>query len=155
MTQIYHKLTIEAPAKKVYEALTKIEDLQKWWMKDTRGKPNKVNGEIECGQKEYFYNKFKVLKLEENKKVAWEVLESFSGSPGFEVWNGTKVEFKLEEKQLERLKGKTVTILNFKHSGWPQDSDNTKIFAECNFYWAAFSLTNLKNICEGKPALVM
>ena len=48
------------------------------------------------------------------------------------MWIGTTNEFELEEKKLERLGGKTVTILLFKRVGWPKGSGDTKAFAECN-----------------------
>ena len=153
MAKIYHKFTIETPAATVYHLLTSIEGLHKWWMKDSRGHPDKLHGEVEFGDKEIYYNKVRVKSLEHNKKVIWEVLET-AGSPEAKLWDKTMIEFELEEKQLARLGGKTATVVLFKHEGWPTGSDDTRAFAEANFYWA-YSLLGLKNVSEGKPGLPM
>ena len=70
------------------------------------------------------------------------------------MWIGTTNEFELEEKKLERLGGKTVIILLFKHAGWPKGSGDTKAFAECNWYWG-YLLLSLKNVCEGKEGMAV
>ncbi|MDO8508667.1 MAG: SRPBCC domain-containing protein [Nanoarchaeota archaeon] len=154
MAKIYHKFTIETPASAVYPLLTTVEGLQKWWMKDSRGTPEEVNGEIEFGDKSTYYNKMKVISHEKDKKVVWQVLESVGPMPEAEAWNKTTIEIELEEKQLARLGGKTATIVLFKHSGFPQGSEDTKPFAEANFYWA-YSLLGLKNVAEGKEGFPM
>ena len=154
MAKIYHKFTIEAPASAVYPLLTTVEGLQKWWMEDSRGNPGEVGGEIEFGEKSSYYNKVKVKLLEPQKKVIWEVLETEGSNPESKVWNGTLIEFELEEKKLVRLGGKIATVTLFKHDGWPAGSEDNRFFAEANFYWA-YSLLSLKNISEGKPGLPM
>jgi uncharacterized protein YndB with AHSA1/START domain len=150
MAKVFHKFTIEAPASEVYKHLTSLEGLQKWWMKESHGSPE-INGELEFGDKSTWYNKMKVSNLEENKKVSWNVLESIGPTDDSKLWNGTKISFELEEKQLPRLKGKTATVVLFKHDGWPEGSDETKFFAEVNWHWASFT-QGLKNASEGKEA---
>ena len=154
MAKIYHKFTIEAPASNVYLLLTTIDGLKKWWMKDSIGHADKVDGEIEFGDKKRFYNKVKVTHLEKDKKIMWKILESISPNEDAKIWNNTTIEIDLEEKQLARLDGKTATVALFKHDGWPQGSEDTKSFAEANFYWA-LSLIGLKNVSEGKPGSPM
>ena len=148
MVNVYHKFTIEANAAKVYQLLTTVPGIKKWWMKESRGEAGKLHGELEFGQKESFYNKVKVSELEENKKVVWEVLESIGPTEDSKKWIGTRIEFDLEEKKLERLGGKTATIVLFKHGEWPSGSENTKFFAECNWHWAFFT-SSLKDVAEG------
>ncbi len=154
MAKVYHKFTIETPASVVYPLLTTVEGLQKWWMKDSRGNPNEPDGEVEFGDKKYYYNKVKVKSMENNKKVVWEILESVGPTPESKVWNGTIIEFELEEKKLARLGGKIATVVLFKHDGWPAGSEDQRFFAEANFYWA-YSLLGLKNVSEGKPGFPM
>jgi len=151
MEKIYHKLTIEAPASVVYEKLTNIEELKKWLAKNTLGQPDSIGGKIQFGD-QGFNHKVEVKVLEENRKVVWEIFELNSPNTEWKIWEGTTNEFVLEEKQLERLGGKTVTILLFKHDGWPEGSQDTKIFAECNWFWG-FLLFSLKNVCEGKEGM--
>jgi len=153
MAKVYHKFTIEAPASKVFELLSTLPGLQSWWMKDSRGSPE-LNGELEFGKKEMFYNKMKVTKSEDNKHIEWEILESIGPTEDSKIWNGTKVSFELEEKQLARLDGKTATVVLFKHDDWPQGSEDTKFFAEVNWHWAFFT-QGLKNVAEGREGNAM
>jgi uncharacterized protein YndB with AHSA1/START domain len=153
MAKIYHKFTIEAPASEVYSLLTTIPGLQKWWVKKSSGNPE-VGGELEFGDKSMFYNKMKVKFLEENKKVVWEVIESIGPTEDSKLWDGTTIEFDLEEKKLARLDNKDATIVLFKHDGWPDSSQDSKFFAEVNWHWAFFTLS-LKNAVEGKEVSPM
>jgi uncharacterized protein YndB with AHSA1/START domain len=154
MAKIFHKFTIEAPASEVYNLLSNTEGLQKWWMKDTRGNPEKTEGEIEFGNKEMWYLKVKVSEMEENKKVTWDVLENVTASPDAKLWNGTNISFELEEKKLERLGGKTATVVLFKHDGLPEGALDTKHFAEVNWHWAFFT-SGMKNVAEGREGFAM
>ena len=95
-----------------------------------------------------------VVKEISEDNVSWDVVESSGKMEGSELWKGTKISFELEEKQLERLEGKTVTVLMFKHEGFKEGFDDTKQFAEINWHWAFF-LLSLKNVAEGKPGMSM
>jgi uncharacterized protein YndB with AHSA1/START domain len=152
MVQIIHKVTIEVEKEKVYSAISKDGEMKNWWVKK-----QELEGDGGVGSKykfyygeSEFYNVMEVVELEEGKKVVWKVLENKSPTDEGEVWIGTTIEFDLEEKPLERLQGKTVTLLRFKHKNWKGEEDD--FYADCNFHWAYF-LTSLKNYLEkGKGA---
>lgn len=127
---IYHRLLIEAPAEKVYEAITTQEGLAGWWTPETIAKP-------EVGSISRFAfgtNYFKEIRVEELKsysKVKWRCLK------GFEDWVGTTLTFQLEP----HAKG---TVLLFHHDGW---AAYTLEFASCSYDWALF-FRSLKFLCE-------
>jgi len=130
MKSIYHRLLIEAPVEKVYEALTTREGLSGWWTPETIAKP-------EVGSISRFAfgpNYFKEMKIEELKslsRVKWLCLK------GHEEWIGTTVTFELQRHD----KG---TLLFFHHDGW---KEYTQGFAVCSYDWALF-LRSLKFLCE-------
>lgn len=62
MKSIYHRLQIQAPAEKVYEALTTQKGLAGWWTPDTTAKPE--TGSI---ARFTFDDYFKEMRIEELK----------------------------------------------------------------------------------------
>lgn len=129
MTAILHKLSINAPAEKVYKAITTQEGLSGWWTKQTIAKPelNFINT-FTFGTS---ISEMKVVQLIPNKKVEWLCIKSV------DEWVNTTVSFDLEEKD-----GKT--IVRFSHAGWQAATD---LFADSNFNWAKF-LYSLRLLCE-------
>lgn len=130
MESIFHKLVINAPIEKVYEALTMQEALAGWWTPETKAKP-------EVGSISKFSfgpNYFKEMKVEELKplsKVKWYCIK------GHEEWLETTVNFELEP----HING---TSLFFHHDGWKNHTDS---FAVCTYDWAIF-LRSMKFLCE-------
>jgi uncharacterized protein YndB with AHSA1/START domain len=125
-----HLIEIDASINSVYSAITTQESLAAWWTETAVARP--VEGTIsEFTFNSGAFNKMKVVRLENPKKVMWECVD------GAEEWIGTKIMFRLEEKQGQ-------TILRFMHSEWREASD---FFAMCNSIWAHY-LTSLKAFCE-------
>jgi uncharacterized protein YndB with AHSA1/START domain len=125
-----HFIEIDAPVDVVYLAITTQEGLAGWWTTSAVAKP--VEGSIsEFTFNSGAFNKMKVAKLLNSKKVMWECVD------GAEAWIGTKITFDLEEK-------KGQTILRFMHFEWRETCD---FFAKCNSTWARY-LTSLKAFCE-------
>lgn len=127
---IYHRLLIEAPVEKVYEALTTEKGLAGWWTPGTKAKP--VEGSIARFAFEPGY--FKEMRIEELKpysRVKWTCIK------GFEDWIGTTLTFELEPHR----KG---TVLLFHHDGW---KEYTPEFASCTHDWGLF-FRSLKFLCE-------
>lgn len=133
---IYQKLTIQAKASVVYEALTSQKGISSWWIEDCDIK-NKV-GEINTLRFEGFPStEMKIKKLKENKSVVWKCIG------GDKEWKGTKLSFSIKEDE-------NSSVLKFRHSNWKKQSD---FFASCNFHWARHFIM-LQNYCEtGKSAL--
>jgi uncharacterized protein YndB with AHSA1/START domain len=126
---IYHRLLIEAPVEKVYEAITTQKGLAGWWTPETIAKP-----EVGTIMKFSFGDYHKEIKIEELKpysKVKWLCLKAFP------EWIGTTLIFQLEP----HAKG---SVLFFHHDGWKEYSDE---FASCSYDWALF-FRSLKFLCE-------
>jgi len=130
MKSILHRLEINAPLEKVYEAITTQEGLSGWWTPETKAKP-------ELGSIARFAfgpDYFKEMKIEELKppsRVKWLCVK------GYKDWIGTTVTFELQSHE----KG---TLLFFHHDGW---KEYTQGFAACSYDWAIF-LRSLKFLCE-------
>ncbi|MEW4925694.1 SRPBCC domain-containing protein [Algibacter sp. 2305UL17-15] len=136
MANIRHNLTIEAPVKKVYDAITLEQGLRGWWTNDASAKP-------EIGHINHFkfgteyFNKMEVSKLKFPTNVTWICKD------GDKEWIGTKLTFDLEDKE-------GVTSLKFSHLNWAEESE---FFGFCNHQWGRF-LDSLKSLCEtgkGQP----
>ncbi len=126
---IYHRLLIEAPVEKVYEAITTQKGLAGWWTTETIAKP-----EVGSIMKFSFGDYHKEIKIEELKpysKVKWLCLKAFP------EWIGTTLTFELEP----HAKG---SVLFFHHDGWKEYSNE---FASCSYDWALF-FRSLKFLCE-------
>lgn len=127
---IYHRLLIEAPVEKVYEAITTKEGLAGWWTPDTTAKAE-VGSILRFGFGSDYFKKMEVTDLKPYSLVKWRCIQAF------EDWIGTTLTFELEPHQ----KG---TVLLFHHDGW---KSYTSEFASCSFDWALF-FRSLKFLCE-------
>ena len=141
---IKHNFVIDAPAAKVYQALTTLDGLAGWWTTDTTGKP-KTGGKIKFRFDEDSYNVMGVTLTEKNKRVCWTCLES-SFDEGNE-WIGTEITFALTPDEDK------CTLVRFEHAKWRKASD---FYGVCTYHWGIF-MTSLKAFAEtgtGKPHIV-
>ena len=130
MVDILHKVGIKSSSlSDVYKALATCGGLAGWWTTDTTG-DCKVGGIIRfrfgCGGFD-----MKVLELDPDKRVLWEVIE---GPP---EWVGTRISFDLRQEG-------DWTILYFKHQGWKEP---VPFMHHCSTKWAVF-LLSLKSLLE-------
>jgi uncharacterized protein YndB with AHSA1/START domain len=134
MSKISHKITIDAPADRVFKALSTAEGLKGWYTADLEGKVGQGKEAIFkfTGQEPF---RWKFAELAPNS-VRWECIEG----PGAAA--GTAVTFRLSDK------GKGRTTLEFDHDDWP-DSDGA--FATCNTLWGIL-MGHLKNYAEAGRA---
>src|ERR1043166_8266481 len=130
MAEINHLFHINAPRKKVYDALSSVKGLSGWWTADTSGK-SEPGGILEFRFGEHFLNRMKVRELIEDKSVTWDCIES---APD---WIGTKLTFHLDDND-----GKTR--VRFSHGNWKESND---FMAQCNFSWGRY-MESLRNLCE-------
>jgi uncharacterized protein YndB with AHSA1/START domain len=134
MTKIYHYLNINAPVSKVYEAVSSIDYLKKWWTTDASGN-SALGGIIRFGFGKN-YDLMKVIADEKNKFVAWEVMEA--NFPQGNEWRPTIISFDLSEDENKN------TIVRFIHDGWKEATD---FYGICNYHWGIF-MVSLKSLCE-------
>ncbi|MGK9126298.1 SRPBCC domain-containing protein [Olivibacter sp. SA151] len=132
---IRHRLLIEAPVEKVFEALTTQEGLAGWWTPDTLAKPT-IGSILRFSFGPDYFKEMKVEQLKPYSKIKWLCVSAY------EEWIGTRLTFELEPH-------KKGCILFFHHDGW---KNYTPEFASCSYDWALF-FRSLKRLCEtGKGA---
>lgn len=127
---ICHRLLIESPVEKVYEALTTQKGLMGWWTPETTAKPE-IGSVSRFAFGPTYAKEMKIEELRPYSKIKWLCLK------GAEEWIGTTLTFELEPHR----KG---CILFFHHDGWKKQ---TIEFASCSFDWALF-FRSLKFLCE-------
>lgn len=129
MNHIRQSLIIEAPARKIFEALTTVEGLQHWWTpvisEENKGKVLRFNFGPD------YYKKMQVLTTEPDQYVAWKCIEAVA------EWVDTLIHFELTENG-------NRTILKFSHNQWKAYTD---LFSQCSFDWAMF-LRSLRLYCQ-------
>ncbi|MDI5888593.1 SRPBCC family protein [Flavobacterium yafengii] len=142
MVNIKHRVGIKASSQKVYEALSTINGISKWWTKDT-------TGESEIGKtilvrfrtpegKEVGSMNIEVIDLKPETKVKWK----FTSGP--QEWVDTEVIFDLHQED-------DYTIVLFSHMNWAEE---VEFKSHCSMKWAIFmlSLKQLIETGEGKPS---
>jgi uncharacterized protein YndB with AHSA1/START domain len=137
MVDILHRVGIESTTpNEVYAALTTLDGLSGWWTDDTQGDTT-VGGILRFRFDVGGFD-MKVLELEPDKRVLWEVTD------GPEEWIGTTVSWDLEQEG-------EYTVVLFAHQGWREP---VEFMHHCSTKWAIF-LMSLKSLVEtgkGAPA---
>lgn len=132
MHNIYHRYMINASPEKVYQAVSTIDGLKKWWTVDIVGESSL--GEVITfgfGNNQYLI-KMEVTKFETNKRVEWKNVEDPSGN-----WLDTVVYFDIEEVE-------GGSVLRFGHTGWKEVTDQIGLVTS---RWGVF-LVSLKQYLE-------
>ncbi|RYU90535.1 SRPBCC domain-containing protein [Mucilaginibacter terrigena] len=127
---IFHRLQINAPVEKVYEAITTQKGLASWWTADTIAKPE-AGSIARFAFGSTYFKEMKIEQLKPYSTVKWLCIKAH------EEWIGTAITFELEPNH----KG---CSLSFHHDGWKAATNE---FAGCSFDWALF-LRSLKFLCE-------
>ena len=142
MVDIVHRIGIKSPAAQVYEALTSLEGLARWWTEEVLGDGG-IGGKIAfCFRSPTGELKGKidmeVQELAPPKAVRWRC------TGGLDEWIGTDIGFDLAEEDGQ-------TILHFGHRNWREATDFT---SHCSMKWATFllSLRDYVDTGKGKPA---
>lgn len=128
MADILHRVGIVATPAKVYDALTTVEGLNGWWTVETTGSGD---GELQFRFGGGGGADMKVVDLQPNKRVEWEVVD------GPSEWVGTTVTFDLTQDG-------EWTIILFSHAGW---REQIEFMNHCSTKWALF-LMSLKSLVE-------
>jgi uncharacterized protein YndB with AHSA1/START domain len=136
MADILHRVEIKASPAEVYRSLATIEGLAGWWTTETRGR-SAVGDAIEFRFGKPSGLDMKVLELEPEKRVAWQVIA------GPKDWLGTKIGFEL-------ARNGEFTAVSFKHAGWEEGAE---FMPHCSTKWAMFmmSLKALGETGQGAP----
>jgi uncharacterized protein YndB with AHSA1/START domain len=142
MPDIIHRIGIHSSAEQVYNALSTIEGLAKWWTDETSGE-EQVGGKIEFT--------FRTATGEVKGKMVMEVLELIPGkavkwrcTDGPDEWMGTQISFDLSQQDDQ-------VIIIFGHRNW---KESIEFMAHCSTKWAVFllSLREYVETGKGKPS---
>ena len=137
MTDILHRITIQAPPEKIVSAVSTDEGIRSWWTDECDVSPRV--GAVDVfrfgGGAVVFH--FRVDELGPGR-VAWTCVPGEKTPP---EWVGTEVTF-----EMQRLpEGKTR--LDFAHRGWRSAEGE---LPQCNTVWGEL-MHRLKDSAEGKP----
>jgi hypothetical protein len=152
MATIYHQVWVNAPATKVYEAISTAEGLSRWWgpheSSDTDAglvvshNPGPAHGVV----------RLKVLGRIQDRWVEWECISTHPKSSPASAWTGTHFVWEISERNNVAAEsgggqdGDRVTVLDFRHTGYDEHSE---FFGRNNFAWGGV-LQNLKQECESR-----
>jgi uncharacterized protein YndB with AHSA1/START domain len=142
MPDIIHRIGIKSPATRVYDALTTLEGLARWWTEDVRG-DDRIGGKIEfLFRSETGETKGKIVMevqaLDAPRDVRWRCVD------GPVEWIGTDIGFQLSEQDDQ-------TIVRFGHRNW---REAVEFMSHCSMKWATFllSLREYLETGQGKPS---
>jgi len=133
---ITHICHTTASIGKVFECLSTIEGLKKWWTNETEGNPQK-EGLLNFKFGGKYENLMKVISYQSSKNVEWLVVEYLPD------WVDTKIQFQLDINENQ-------TRIRFQHIGFQKQNN---FFAQCSFSWAKY-LISLRQLAEtgiGEP----
>ena len=130
MPDILHRVGIQAPAEKVYWALTAEEGLAGWWTRNVKAPPG-VGAVIQFSFDDKGFNDMKVLELIPGKRVRWQCVD------GAKEWIGTELIFELREED-------GMIVLLFAQRGW---KEQVEVMHYCSTKWATY-LLGIKSLCE-------
>ena len=123
---IHHEMTIHNTPERVYDALTKIEDLEVWMGHPVAGRLD-VGGVLEI----HFHRgtmKLEIIRLEPGHLVTWRVIEGVWPMDGLEQFQ--VITWILEPYEVN-------TLISFRMEGWPHDDG---IYASVSYKWASLML---------------
>ena len=139
MPEILHRITIDAPADTVFDAIATDEGIKHWWTDDSSSAT--AAGEMSEFR---FMNGDIVFRMhvdvyEPGHKLAWQ----FAGD--YDEWEGTTITWEFEPTS----DGKTV--LSLKHANWPTTEGE---YPNCNTSWGHL-LHVIRDYAEGKGTDLM
>jgi uncharacterized protein YndB with AHSA1/START domain len=135
MPDILHRVGMQGPAQKVYQALSTLDGLSHWWIVGTSG-DTRAGGTIHFKPEGGGFD-MKVLESRPGEVVKWKCI----GGP--DEWVGTELTFRLQPKDDQ-------TVVLFTHAGWREP---VEFMHHCSTKWAVFllSLKGWIERAEGRP----
>lgn len=134
MTDIMHWISIDAPPQRVFDAVTTANGLSSWWTSDVE--PADAEGDVAV----FGFNdrsvvfRMRIDEMAEPQRVRWTCVGDFP------EWEGTRIEFRIEEREDGR------SGLTFTHAGWESTEG---FFRQCNTDWGRL-MYYLKCYLEGR-----
>jgi uncharacterized protein YndB with AHSA1/START domain len=133
MAELRHQIEIDAPAKRVFDAVGTEAGFRGWWTADARVE-ERAGGRAEFG----FENRQMIFRMTiEQFEPGKRVLMRCSGD--HPDWSGTTLTWEVVEQD-------GPSVLRFTHSGWKSVGD---YFANCNSTWGEL-MYRLRDYVEGR-----
>ena len=149
MATIYHRLSINAPAAKVYKAISTADGIGTWWDKQTARQTERGMVLEHNPGPEHGVVKLRVVELVPDKRVEWECISTHPKSSPASAWTGTHFIFEIAEGGAasgSEGNQKRTTTLDFRQVGYDEQSE---FFGSNNFAWAQV-MQNLRKVVESQ-----
>ncbi len=131
MAMISHKITIQAPEDRVFQALSSLAGLKSWYVPKIEGTVGKNQEAVFSFADEKPF-RWKFIEVKPNSLVTWKCTEG----PGAAA--GTTVTFCVSSK------GANQTVVECDHADWPEGHS---AFKACNTFWGIL-MGHLKKYVE-------
>jgi uncharacterized protein YndB with AHSA1/START domain len=152
MATIYHQLSINAPAGKVYEAISTADGIGTWWDKQTAKQTDSGLVLEHNPGPEHGVVKLRVVELVPNKRVEWECISTHPKSSPASAWTGTHFIFEIAGGVDAGAASGAVrnqdlaTALEFRQVGYDEQSE----FLGSNKVAWGQVMQNLKRVVESR-----
>ncbi len=127
---IYHNLSIEASAERVYAACVVSDELNKWWTEKSSGVP-KLGAEYMFWFGPDFDWRAEVIEVVPQKIIKWRFNKADAD------WTNTELSLAIEERE-------NSVLLHLVHRDWKKANEH---FGRTSFCWAMY-LFGLKEYLE-------
>jgi uncharacterized protein YndB with AHSA1/START domain len=149
MATIRHHVLIDAPAAKVYQALSTAEGISTWWDKQTPTQTDRGLVLEHNPGPEHGVVQLRVIELVPNKRVEWECISTHPKGSPVSAWTGTHFIFEITKRNNIPSSGSNpkqirATTLDFCQDGYDQRSE----FFDFNKVAWGEVLENLKRVVE-------
>ncbi|MGH1436187.1 MAG: SRPBCC family protein [Lewinella sp.] len=131
MPSIHHLLTINAPAERVFEAITTPDGLCSWWTTKAAGQPS-LDAEYQFFFSKDYDWRAKVVEVTPPSQISWQMTNADTD------WTPTQLHFQLTEGE------DGMTTVRFAHTSWEKINDH---FRRTSFCWATY-LETLRKVLE-------
>src|SRR5262245_31960700 len=133
MPDILHDFPINAPAKKVFDAISTPAGLDTWWTKESSGTPAEGE-EYELHFGPPYDWRAVVTRCAQDKEFEFTITHADHD------WQNTKVGFTLNDNA-------GMTQVRFRHVGWPAENDHYRTSCYC---WAMYLRVLRRNLEKGE-----
>ena len=127
------------------EAFDAINNVRGWWSEEIEGITDKMNGEFSYHYQVVHRCKIKIVELIPDEKVVWYVVDNyFNFVKDQHEWKGTKIIFKISQKESE-------TQISLTHLGLVPQNECYEI---CQNAWTNYIQNSLRNLIitgKGQP----
>lgn len=133
MPDILHDFPVNAPAARVFEAMSTPAGLDEWWTLRSSGLPA-VGAEYELDFGPGYAWRARVTRHEPGKAFELQMTSADAD------WTGTRVGFSLEERE-------GTTRVRFHHAGWREANEHHRVSCFC---WAMYLRVLRRHLQHGE-----